>query len=71
MNYAWYFGILARSNCLNLKCHNDGFISYKHVFLFDKTLIDGLELCGYIFVLLRYFESAVWTIILTRPIHCS
>ncbi len=26
------------------KCHNDGFVSYKH--LLHKTLTDGLEWCG-------------------------
>ncbi len=30
-------------------------------------LIDGMELCG----LLVMFLSAVWTLILTAPIHCK
>ncbi len=29
-----------------LKCFNNGFVSYRHMFLLHKTLIDGLELCG-------------------------
>ncbi len=42
-----------------------GFVSYILSFLLYKTLIDGLEWCG-----LLMFLSAVWTLILTAPIHC-
>ncbi len=35
---------LSRRNSLNLKCCNDGFVSYKHIFLLQKTLIDELKL---------------------------
>ncbi len=40
-------GILARSNGLELKCLNVGFVSYKQAaFLLHRTLTDGLEWCG-------------------------
>ncbi len=35
-------------------------------FLFHNMLTDGLEWCGLLVILL----SAVWTLILTAPIHC-
>ncbi len=35
---------LSRRNSFNLKCCNDGFVSYKHIFLLQKTLIDELKL---------------------------
>ncbi len=34
-----------------------------------KILIDGLEWCG-LLVIIVMFLSAVWTLILTAPIHC-
>ncbi len=34
----------------------------KIIFSLQKMLTDGLELCGVL--------SAVWTLILTAPIHC-
>ncbi len=59
----WYFG---RRNGLNLKHLNYSFVSYKHAAFQVKSLIVGLEWCG----LLVMFLSAVWTLILTAPIHC-
>ncbi len=41
----------------------DGFVSYKHSFLLHKTLMD------YLWIIVM-FLSAVWTLILTAPIHC-
>ncbi len=41
-------------------------ICYKHSFSLHKMLTDGLEWCR----LLVMFLSAVWTLILTAPIHC-
>ncbi len=38
----------------------------SHSFSLHKMLTDGLEWCG----LLVMFLSAVWTLILTAPIHC-
>ncbi len=38
-------------------------------FLLNKTLIDGLEWCGYLWIIVM-FLSTVWTLILTAPIHC-
>uniref|UniRef100_A0A673GAS9 Uncharacterized protein n=1 Tax=Sinocyclocheilus rhinocerous TaxID=307959 RepID=A0A673GAS9_9TELE len=39
-------------------------------FSFYKTLIDVLELCGLLVWIIVMFFSAVWTLILTAPIHC-
>ncbi len=36
-------------------------------FLLHKTLLDGQNLCGLLIVM---FLSAVWTLVLTAPIHC-
>ncbi len=46
------------------KCVNDGFIYYKHAAFHCKTLINGLEPYW-----LLMFLSAVFTLILTAPIH--
>ncbi len=48
--------ILARSNSLKLKCFKDGFFYYKHSFSPHKMSVD-------------IFLLAVWTLILTAPIH--
>ncbi len=53
-----------RSNSLTLKYHN-GLASY---YLLLKTLIDVLETCGLLVDCCDVF-SAVWTLILTAPIH--
>ncbi len=37
-----------------------------HSFSLHKVLFDGLDSCGLLVMLL----SAVWTLILTAPIHC-
>ncbi len=47
-----------------LKCVNDGFIYYKHAAFHCKTLNNGLESYW-----LLVFLSAVFTLILTAPIH--
>ncbi len=57
------YDIFTRSNSLKLKHLKDGFVSYKHAHVL--LLTDGLELCG----LLWLFLTAVWTLILTAPIH--
>ncbi len=46
----------------------DGFVSYKHSFLLQKMLMhwSGVE---YLWIMVM-FLSAVWTLILTAPIHC-
>ncbi len=66
MYYGLWTDILAKSNDLKLK-RLDGFISYKHA-AFHKMLIDGLESCV-LLVDFVMFLSAVWTLILTAPIH--
>ncbi len=44
---------------VELKCHNDGFVSYKYAsFGFSKRLTDGLERCGLYYGLIP-----------TAPIH--
>ncbi len=67
--YELWTCILIRSDGLKLKCLNEGFVSYKHSFFLHKMLTDGLDLCG---LLVDYCDvlSAVWTLILTAPIHC-
>ncbi len=37
-----------------------------HSFSLHKVLFDGLDSCGLLVMLL----SAVWTLVLTAPIHC-
>ncbi len=58
---------LSRSNSFNLKCFNDGFVSYKRIFLLQRTSIDELKL-DYLWIIV-IFLSVVWTLILTAPIH--
>ncbi len=59
--------ILARSNILKLK-RLDGFITDS--FSLQKSLTDGLLTCvDYLWIIVM-FLSAVWTFILTAPIHC-
>ncbi len=64
-----YFGlsthILVRSHALKLKCIKDDFFSYKHT-AFHVT---RHYLMDYLWVIVM-FLSAVWTLILTAPIHC-
>ncbi len=58
------FGILGRSEGLKLKCLNREFVSYKHAsFHFTRLGVD------YLWIIVM-FLSAVWTLILTAPIHC-
>ncbi len=54
--------VLARGDSFKFKQCNYGFVSYKH-----KTLIDGHV--DYLWIMVM-FLSAVWTLILTAPIHC-
>ncbi len=42
----------------------------KWNFLLYKMLINGLSLCDYLRIIVT-FLSAVWTLFLTAPIHCS
>ncbi len=53
--------ILSKSDDLKIKRLNDGFVSYKHAaFRFTRC---------YLWIIVM-FLSAVWTLILTAPIHC-
>ncbi len=48
-------------------------LKMSHTFWLHKTLIDGLEWCVYYLwtiVTIVMFLSAVWSLILTAPIHC-
>ncbi len=64
--YVWT-RILSGSNGLKLKHINDVFVYYKNSsFSLHKMLIDGLEWC---WLVVEYY-IAVWTLILTAPIHC-
>ncbi len=65
--YGLWTCILARSNVLMVKCLN-GFVSC--CFSVHTTLIVALKSCR---SLVDYcgFLSAVWTLILTAPIHCT
>ncbi len=56
----------SREKYAQIKHLNYGFVYYKSK-AFHKTLIDGLNLCG---LLVDCVLSAVWTLILTAPIHC-
>ncbi len=47
---------------------NNELLSYKEAVFYFTILIDGLEKCGVGFIVI--FLSAVWTLILTAPIHC-
>ncbi len=48
-----------------IEAFNDGFYFLQtHSFSLHKTLIDGMEWT------IVMFLSAVWTLILTAPIHC-
>ncbi len=42
----------------------------KRIFSLHKMLIDALEWCGLLVDYCDVFLSAVWTLILTAPIHC-
>ncbi len=45
------------------------FIANMHIFTSqDKTIIDGLRCVEYLWIIVM-FLSAVWTLILTAPIH--
>ncbi len=57
--------IFARSNRLKLKPIKDGFVLRTRSFSLHKMLTDVVFL--WIIVM---FLSAVWTLILTAPIHC-
>ncbi len=65
----WHFD---QKRWFKVKYLNDGFNSYKHSLSLHKTLDDGLEWRG---LLTDHCDgvlfSAVWTLILTAPIHCS
>ncbi len=58
------FRYLHFGDTLKLKCLNDGFVSYNS-FSPHKRSINGLELW-----IIMMLLSAVWTLILTAPIHC-
>ncbi len=46
-------------------------ITITHSFSPHKPFIDGLEWCGVVYLwIIVMFLSAVWTLILTAPIHC-
>ncbi len=62
--------MLSRSEGLKLKGLNGGFASSKHTdFHFTRhSLIDGLSRVDCLWIVM--FLSAVWTLILTAPIHC-
>ena len=64
------WSILARNNSLKLKHLNDVSVSYKHTAsLFTRhSLIDWSHV-DYLWIIVM-FLSAVWTLILTAPIHC-
>ncbi len=53
--WLWIMDILVRSDGLNFKRLNDGFVSYKHRFSLDKTCCDVFISC--------------LALILTAPIH--
>ncbi len=62
--YGLWTGISPISNGLKLKCLDDGFVFVQNCsFSLHKMLTDGLELITVILL------SAVWTLILTAPIH--
>ncbi len=50
---------LARSNGLQLKCINDGFVSYKHS-AFHFTLTDELECVDYLWCFYQLFGLSLW-----------
>ncbi len=54
----------SRSNGLKIETFNDGFVSYK----LHNMLIDVLSGVDYLWIIVM-FLSAVWTLILTAPIH--
>ncbi len=59
-----------RMNGLKLKHLNDGFVSYKHwAFHFTRCSLMDRSHVGYLSIIVM-FLSAVWTLILTAPIHC-
>ncbi len=66
-----YYGlrthILARSNDLKLNCLNDGFVSCINTPLFTSQDINWWT--GVVWIIVM-FLSAVWSLILTAPVHC-
>ncbi len=58
----FWIHILARGNGLKLS------VSYEHTAFHFTTLTDGVDWSGVDYLL--WFLSAVWTLILTAPIHC-
>ncbi len=61
---------LVRSDRLKLK-PLDGFVSYKHIaFHFTRCLLMDWSHVDHFIVIIVMFLSAVWTLILTAPIHC-
>ncbi len=58
------------SDALKLKPHDDGFVSYKHAaFGFTRCYLMDWSGVDYLWIIVM-FLSAVWTLILTAPIHC-
>ncbi len=65
-NHVYKIYILASSDGLKLKRLNDEFVYYKHAgFHFSRHYLmdwSGVDYCDVL--------SAIWTLILTAPIHC-
>ncbi len=68
--YGLWTHILARSDGLKIKHLNDGFVSYKNAaFHFTRWWLMVWSGVDYLWIIVM-FLSAVWTLILTAPIHC-
>ncbi len=69
--YGLWTRILVRSDGFKLKKSlNDGFFSYKHAdFSFTRCELMDWSGVDYLWIIVM-FLSAVWTLILTAPIHC-
>ncbi len=68
--YGYRTCILARNNGLKLKDLNKVFVSYKQAaFVFSRHQLIDWRGVDYLWNIVM-FLSAVWTLILTAPIHC-